>query len=35
VVRKGKADALAANPNSAPKVVEGFNLLGDPALVLP
>lgn len=35
VLRKAKREALAANPNSAPYAVEGFNLIGDPALLLP
>jgi hypothetical protein len=35
LLRRSKAEALAANPRSAPNVVEGFNLLGDPALRIP
>jgi hypothetical protein len=35
LVRRAKAEALTKSPGSAPNVVEGFNLLGDPALVLP
>jgi hypothetical protein len=35
LLRRAKAEALVANPASAPKVVEGFNLIGDPALRLP
>jgi hypothetical protein len=33
-VRRAKADAVAADPATLP-AVEGFNLLGDPALALP
>jgi hypothetical protein len=33
-LRRGKARAVAGDPQSIP-AVEGFNLLGDPALVLP
>ncbi len=35
LLRQSKAEALLANPRSAPNVVEGFNLIGDPALRLP
>jgi hypothetical protein len=35
LVRRAKAEALRTNPQSTAKVVEGFNLLGDPALRLP
>jgi hypothetical protein len=35
LVRRAKAEALETNPQSTTKVVDGFNLLGDPALPLP
>ena len=35
LLRKAKAEALASNPGSTAKAVEGFNLIGDPALRLP
>jgi len=35
LLRRAKAEALASNPGSTAKAVEGFNLLGDPALRLP
>jgi hypothetical protein len=35
VLRKAKREALLENPRSAPHAVEGFNLIGDPALRLP
>jgi hypothetical protein len=35
LLRHAKAEALAADPRSGPNVVEGFNLIGDPALRLP
>jgi uncharacterized repeat protein (TIGR01451 family) len=35
LLRQAKAEALLANPRSAPNAVEGFNLIGDPALRLP
>ena len=35
VLRKAKAEALKSNPGSTAKAIEGFNLLGDPALRLP
>ena len=34
-LRRAKIEALAADPQWAPTVVDGFNLLGDPALRLP
>jgi len=35
ILREAKAEALKSNPDSTHKVVEGFNLIGDPALKLP
>jgi len=35
LLRKAKAEALKSNPGSTAKAVEGFNLIGDPALRLP
>jgi len=34
-LRRAKVEALSADPKWAPYVVDGFNLLGDPALRLP
>jgi hypothetical protein len=35
VVRRAKVEALASSPGWTAKAVEGFNLIGDPALRLP
>jgi hypothetical protein len=35
LVRQAKAEAMRSNPESSAKAVEGFNLIGDPALRLP